>query len=259
MDNEKELLGTADENTAAESVTETAEEPVATEEAVAENAEEKVAEDSTAPESDSSSAAAFCRNCGAPVKADDVFCKQCGTATGNVNVAAQDSSQNGISPFVPVVNSKPKMKIFKKWWFWLIVVVLAGGIVFGAIAIADSASSSSSSSSSSSASTYVNPYVSMVKNATNSTYGITYGRAFNQFFSDPEWSYFTATTGEHVIEFEGEFSYDGLPATAKIQFVVDVYEGSFTIYHLSINDVDQSKLMLSALITKVFESAVSYY
>ena len=101
---------------------------------------------------------------------------------------------------------------------------------------------------------YVSPYVTMVKEATNSTYGITYGDAFDSFFSDPEWDYFKASTGEHVVEFEGGFLYDGAPATATIQFVLDMEEGTLTVYHLSINGVDQSKLMLSALVKKVFES-----
>lgn len=100
----------------------------------------------------------------------------------------------------------------------------------------------------------VSPYVTMVKDATNSNYGITYEKAFNAFFANPEWSYFKATSGEHVVEFEGEFSYDNAPATATIQFVVDVDEGTFSAYHLSINGVDQSRLMLATLIQKVFES-----
>lgn len=101
---------------------------------------------------------------------------------------------------------------------------------------------------------YVSPYVTMVKEATNSKYGITYGDAFDSFFTDPEWDYFKATTGEHVVEFEGGFLYDGVPATATIQFVLDMEEGMLSVYHLSINGVDQSKLMLSALVQKVFES-----
>lgn len=115
-------------------------------------------------------------------------------------------------------------------------------------------SSNSSKGSSYSPSTYTSPYVNMVKNATHKTYGIQYGTAFNAFFSSPKWSYFKASSGEHVVEFEGTFSYDGAPAKAKIQFVVDVDEGTFTAYHLSIDGVAQSKILLSTLIKKVFES-----
>ena len=100
----------------------------------------------------------------------------------------------------------------------------------------------------------VSPYVSMVKEAKHSSYGITYGAAFNSFFSNPEWSYFKASTGDHVVEFEGGFSYDNSPATAKIQFIIDLAEGTFSAHHLSINGVAQNKLMLATLIKKVFES-----
>lgn len=153
------------------------------------------------------------------------------------------------------VEAPKKKKFFKRWWFWLIVIVI-GAFVF----IAGSGSSDSSSSSSDSY--YVptiSPYVSMVKDATNSNYGITYGKAFNYFFSNPDWSSFTATTGEIVVEFEGKFTYDNSPATAKIQFVLDLAGGTFSAYHLSINGVAQNKLMLATLINKVFETAYQHY
>ena len=145
-----------------------------------------------------------------------------------------------------------KKKFFKKWWFWAIVaVVLVSAIAIIGVVASDSGSSSSGGSY------YVpveSPYVRMVKGATNSSYGITYGAAFENFFSDTSWDYFTSTDGQHVVEFEGDFYYDGSPATATVQFVLNISEGTFTVYHLSINDVSQSRFMLSALIQKVFES-----
>ena len=102
--------------------------------------------------------------------------------------------------------------------------------------------------------TYVNPYVQLVKSTKNSKYGITYGAAFDSFFASPSWSYFSATTGENVVEFEGDFLYDGKHATATIQFVVDTDAGMLEVYHLSINGQSQSRLMLSTLLQKVFES-----
>lgn len=139
----------------------------------------------------------------------------------------------------------------------IVILALAALLIFSLTACgSDSSSDSGSSGSSSYVPTMptVSPYVLMIKEATHSEYGITYGRAFDSFFADPEWSYFKATTGEHVVEFEGIFSYDGSPATAKIQFVLDMDEGTFSAYHLAINGVDQSRLMLATLIQKVFES-----
>lgn len=174
-------------------------------------------------------------------------------ATAEVAPVATAEFQSG--EFQVEAPKKKKKKFFKRWWFWLIVIII-GAFVFV------SGSDSSSSSSSSSGSYYVptiSPYVSMVKDATNSNYGITYGKAFNYFFSNPDWSSFTATTGEIVVEFEGKFTYDNSPATAKIQFVLDLAGGTFSVYHLSINGVSQSKLVLATLINKVFETAYQHY
>lgn len=159
----------------------------------------------------------------------------------------------GVAP-VYTPDTKPKKKLFKRKSFWAILIVLVAVIaIVAGVASSDSGNSGGSSSSSGYGS-YSNPYVNMVKTAKHSTYGITYGAAFNNFFTNPKWSYFMASTGEHVVEFEGGFFYDNAPATATVQFVVDTTEGTLTVYHLSINDVAQSKLMLSALVKKVFES-----
>ncbi len=96
-------------------------------------------------------------------------------------------------------------------------------------------------------------YIDMIKDAKNSTYGITYGDAFDSFFTDPTWSYFEATTGEDVVEFEGGLLYNNEPVTALIQFILYVDEGTFEVYYLSLDDEDQDDLMLEALIEKVFE------
>ena len=158
-------------------------------------------------------------------------------------------------PVQPVEQPKKK-KFYKRKLFWVLVVLI------GIVAVVGISSSGGSSGGSSSGSTYVpsvSPYVRMVKEATHSSYGITYGKAFNSFFSSPSWSSFTATSGETVVEFEGRFSYQNSPATAKIQFVLDLSGGTFSAYHLSINGVAQNKLMLATLIKKVFESALGYY
>ena len=94
----------------------------------------------------------------------------------------------------------------------------------------------------------------MVKSATHSTYGVKYGAAFDSFFSNTRWEHFTSTEGINVVEFTGTFYYDNSPAIATIQFVIAPEDGSFTIYHLSINGAAQSKLMLATPVQKVFES-----
>ncbi len=158
--------------------------------------------------------------------------------------------------YMPPAPVKKKKSIFARWWFWVILVVLILSF-FGCVGACSSSDSGSSGSGSSGSSTYVpsvSPYVTMVKTTKNSNYGITYGAAFDDFFTNPSWRYFKATSGEHVVEFTGGFRYDGSPATAKVQFIVDTAEGTLQVYHLSINGQDQSKLVLAALVKKVFES-----
>ena len=147
---------------------------------------------------------------------------------------------------------KPKgiRKLIRKWWFWAIIAAVVASLVIGIVLISDSGSSSSGSSSY----VYEHPYVTIVKTTKNSNYGVTYGAAFNSFFTNPRWEYFSASSGEDVVEFSGGFYYDGSPATATIQFVLDMDEGTLEVYHLSINGVGQSRLMLGVLVQKVFES-----
>ena len=149
-----------------------------------------------------------------------------------------------------VEDSQPTKK--RKGWIWAVVIAVA--LALGILIVVLATDSCGGDSDSSQSQSYVNPYVSMVKNARNSSYGITYGAAFDRFFSSPEWSYFKATTGEHVVEFEGDFLYDGARARATIQFVLNMSEGTMTVYHLSINGQAQSRLLLTALVNKVFES-----
>lgn len=182
----------------------------------------------------------------APV-AEDVTAEPV-TAESAAEVPAEGAAPEVVAP-------APKKKIFKKWWFWVIIGVVVLAVIGAAVGIIIGVTSDSGSDDGGSVgSTYVNPYVTIVKTTKNSNYGITYGAAFDSFFTNPQWSYFQATSGEHVVEFEGGFYYDGAPATATVQFVVDTTAGTLEVYHLSINGVSQSRLVLSALVKKVFES-----
>lgn len=209
----------------------------------------------------------FCGKCGNKIETDASFCPFCGSAIEkekeepvvNSNPILEKKEEvvnnvvsNEVKP-EPVVSQgeSPVKRIIKKWWVWVIVGVVTVGLVITIVSCANSCNSSSSSSYSSSF-TYESPYVTLVKNTTNSKYSITYGKAFSKFFTSPKWEYFEAVSGEHVVEFTGKFSYDGAPATAKIQFIVG--DDYIQVYHLSINGQDQNKLMLGMMIQKIFES-----
>ena len=80
----------------------------------------------------------------------------------------------------------------------------------------------------------------------------TLGEMADAFMSNPQWSDFTSDTGGTVVELDGDITYDGLPATALIQF--DVIGSTFEAVYLGINGVDQSTLMLSSLLTKMCDA-----
>lgn len=120
--------------------------------------------------------------------------------------------------------------------------------------------SSSSSSDSADASSDLLDYftdsanVSSVKDASlSSCPSATLGEMADAFMTNPSWRDFPSTTGGTVVELTGEISYDGLPADALIQF--DLSGGSFEAVYLGINDVDQNRLVLSALLTKMCNAA----
>lgn len=119
--------------------------------------------------------------------------------------------------------------------------------------------SSSSTSDSSDASSDLLDYftesanVSSVKDANLSSCPLaTLGEMADAFMTSPNWRDFPSTSGGTVVELTGEITYDGYPADALIQF--DLSGGSFEAVYLGINDVDQSLLVLSALLTKMCDA-----
>ena len=65
----------------------------------------------------------------------------------------------------------------------------------------------------------------------------TLGEMAEAFMSNPSWSDFTSNTGTAVIQFE-------------------VFGSTFETSYLGINGIDQNKLVLSALLTKMCDAAI---
>lgn len=100
-----------------------------------------------------------------------------------------------------------------------------------------------------------NENIQFVKRGTNSAYpDITYGKAFDAFFSNPTWGYFVADTGEDVVEFTGNCFYDNVEVEALIQFTLDKDAGTFEVNYVSLNDVTQSQYMVEVLLEAIFEN-----
>ena len=95
--------------------------------------------------------------------------------------------------------------------------------------------------------------VSSVKDASlSSCPSATLGQMADAFMTNPSWRDFPSNSGGTVVELTGEISYDGFPADALIQF--DLSGGSFEAVYLGINNVDQSLLVLSALLNKMCDA-----
>lgn len=98
------------------------------------------------------------------------------------------------------------------------------------------------------------PYVNFVKEGHPNSYpGITYEEAFHSFFSNPQWYYFEAETGEDVVEFTGNCLYYEKEVEVMVQFVLDYKNNTFEIYAFELNDIPQSRLEIWALVDRVFE------
>ena len=77
------------------------------------------------------------------------------------------------------------------------------------------------------------------------------GKAFENFFSSTEWTSFKSSDGERIVEFTGKCMYMDEKVTARIQFTIE--DDTFEVTYLAFNDVPQTKIMLWALMEKVFE------
>ena len=67
---------------------------------------------------------AYCRQCGAPLQEGTKFCSECGAPAESVSVRMTE-------PQIEYPAEKPKKKkksIFKRWWFWVLALIVAAGI-----------------------------------------------------------------------------------------------------------------------------------
>lgn len=76
--------------------------------------------------------------------------------------------------------------------------------------------------------------------------------AYDGFFSNAQWKYFDSKDGKKVVEFSGNCTYKDKEINVRQQFILGD-DGTFTVGAVAFNDIDQDKLIASALISKVYD------
>lgn len=169
-----------------------------------------------------------CPRCGEQLNEDARFCQRCGKSLLEQQI-----------PDSPVLKKSNDSGMG----------ILIGGLIVLALVICFALRSGDNNS------IVEDSHVTAVKGGSPEAYpDITYGEAFESFFSNTSWKYFESDKGKDIVEFTGDCLYADTEVTATFQFELDMEDGTFEIVYLGFNDVPQSILIEYALISKAFES-----
>ncbi len=100
----------------------------------------------------------------------------------------------------------------------------------------------------------IDPLVYGVREAVQSDYKVTYGAAFDYFFTNAEWSSFVTDMGVEVVEFSGNCFFRDVYVHARIQFTISEDGNFFEATYLALNGDVQTKELLSILLADAFEA-----
>ena len=179
----------------------------------------------------------FCTSCGAPVQKDARMAVEVRSAIDEEhckNTSSGEVSNNSEQIVLPPLQVQTK----KKSWIPLIlvIVVIIGIGVFLAVKPEQ------------------NSYIEYVQSGSPLDYpDRTYGEAFHNFFGYPKWRHFKSTENQDIVEFTGRCLYADVEVDVLIQFILYLEESEFEMAYLSFNDVPQNLLVMSALISVIFE------
>jgi len=82
----------------------------------------------------------------------------------------------------------------------------------------------------------------------------TLGQMANDYMDSPSWESLVAVDGLTYVNLKGGITYDGVPATALVQFLVNENTDRFEVNVMEINDVPQNNLIANVLLDNMCEA-----
>lgn len=99
-----------------------------------------------------------------------------------------------------------------------------------------------------------NKYIDQVKNGTlNSHQSVTVGKAFDKFFNNTDWEYFTSENNQNIVEFTGTYNINNKKYKTLIQFEVSKNSSQFEMKYFEINGKPQNLLSWNSLLSNIYE------
>ncbi|MCQ2513106.1 MAG: Ltp family lipoprotein [Lachnospiraceae bacterium] len=212
----------------------------------------------------------FCTKCGKPLEEGARFCSNCGAPleevptleipTEEVLEPVEEISESTVQQpktvsYQPSASDAPAApEKSKKKKVWIIVgiaiavfILLVFGVVFGVKSFFNKIKEQHIIENKSG-----EEYIDVVRDGYMFEYGYqTVGDAFEDFFTNPEWKYFQASDGDHMVQFEGGCLYDGEETDFLAQFIVDDYD--FELYAIELDGVVQDPELNDVYLIVIFE------
>ena len=162
------------------------------------------------------------------------------TIQTEINKSSNENSNNEYdeqASFIPInINQTSNLNQKKK-------IITIGGIVTAILVVLFLIIPSESSK-----------YIDQVKNGTlNSHQSVTVGKAFEDFFSDTDWEYFTSENNQNIVEFTGTYNINNKKYKTLIQFAVNKNSTEFEMKYLEVNGKPQNLLSWNSLLSNIYE------
>ncbi|MBQ3151351.1 MAG: zinc-ribbon domain-containing protein [Clostridia bacterium] len=173
-----------------------------------------------------------CQKCGKEVSSTTKFCDACGA-----EVTSSDGKKKRVK-FKDLPKKQKITRIVVGCVFLILAAVLIFGDALGAVSRVGDES---------------NAYIDVVKEGALYDYpDQAIGKAFEDFFSDPEWKSFMSDDERIIVEFNGGCTFDGEPVDCCIQF--EVYEDStFETFYAEIDGESLNLFDINTMYETIFE------